>query len=85
MSMNPIGLIVAGVAALVAVIAVCWNKFAGFRAVVLTVWDALKGFADMLKNLVIDRITDLLAGIGQVGEALAKLFKGDFSGAWTAG
>ena len=84
MSMNPIGLIIAGVAALAAVIAVCWNKFAGFRAVVLTVWDALKGFAGMLKDLVIDRITDLLAGIGQVGEALAKLFKGDFSGAWTA-
>lgn len=84
MSLNPVGLVVAGVAALVAVIAVCWNKFAGFRAVVLTVWDTLKGFAMMLKDLVIDRITDLLKGIGKVGEALALLFKGDFSGAWNA-
>lgn len=84
MNMNPVGLIVAGVAALVAVVAICWNKFAGFRAVILTTWDAMKGFATMLKEYVIDRITGLLTGIGKVGEALAKLFKGDFSGAWSA-
>lgn len=84
MNLNPVGLIVAGIAALVAVVAVCWNKFAGFRAVILTVWDAMKGFAGMLKDLVIDRITGLLTGIGKVGEALAKLFKGDFSGAWSS-
>lgn len=84
MNLNPVGLIVAGIAALVAIVAVCWNKFAGFRAVILTVWDAMKGFAGMLKDLVIDRITGLLTGIGKVGEALAKLFKGDFSGAWSS-
>lgn len=84
MNLNPVGLIVAGIAALVAIVAVCWNKFAGFRAVVLTVWDTMKGFAGMLKDLVIDRITGLLTGIGKVGEALAKLFKGDFSGAWSS-
>lgn len=84
MNLNPVGLIVAGVAALAAVIAICWNKFAGFRAVVLTVWDTLKGFAAMLKDYVIDRITGLLTGIGKVGEALSRLFKGDFSGAWAA-
>ena len=84
MNMNPVGLIVAGVAALVAVVTICWNKFAGFRAVILTTWDAMKGFATMLKEYVIDRITGLLTGIGKVGEALAKLFKGDFSGAWSA-
>ena len=84
MNLNPVGLIVAGIAALVAVVTVCYNKFAGFRAVILTVWDAMKGFAGMLKDLVIDRITGLLTGIGKVGEALAKLFKGDFSGAWSS-
>ena len=84
MSLNPVGLVVAGIAALVAVIAVCWNKFAGFRAVVLTVWDTLKGFGDMIKNYVIDRITGMLKGIGKVGESLSLLFKGDFAGAWNA-
>ncbi len=84
MSLNPIGLIIAGVAALTIAIAVCWNKFAGFRAAILTVWDAMKGFATIIKDYIINRITDLLSGIGKVGEALAKLFKGDFSGAWEA-
>lgn len=84
MSLNPVGLVVAGIAALVAIVAVCWNKFAGFRAVILTVWDTMKGFATMIKDYVIDRIAGLLTGIGKVGEALAALFKGDFSGAWNA-
>ncbi|EJX08105.1 tape measure domain protein [gut metagenome] len=84
MNLNPVGLVVAGIAALAATIAVCWNKFAGFRAVVLTVWDTMKGFAGILKDLVIDRITNLLTGIGKVGEALSRLFRGDFSGAWSS-
>lgn len=82
MSMNPIGLIVAGVAALVAVVAICYNKFEGFRAVVLTVWDTIKGFAGIIKDLLISRIQSLLGTIGKVGEAFSKLFSGDFSGAW---
>ena len=84
MNLNPVGLVVAGLAALVATVTVCWGKFAGFRAVVLTVWDTMKGFAGMLKDYVIDRITGLLTGIGKVGEALTTLFKGDFSGAWSS-
>ena len=82
MSLNPVGLIVAGISALVAVVAVCWKKFAGFRAVILTTWDAIKGFAGILKDLVVSRIEGLIKGLGKVGETMAKLFKGDFSGAW---
>ncbi len=82
MNMNPVGLIVSGIAALIAIIVVCWNKFAGFRAVILTVWDTMKGFGNMLKEFVIDRITGILTGIGKLGQALVMLFKGDFSGAW---
>ncbi len=82
MSMNPIGLIVAGVAALIAVVAICYNKFEGFRAVILTVWDTIKGFAGIIKDLLISRIQSLLGAIGKVGEAFSKLFSGDFSGAW---
>lgn len=82
MTVNPIGLIIAGIAALVTAVVVCWNKFAGFRAVILTVWDTVKGFAEVIKDLLVSRITSLLQGIGKVGEALARLFHGDFSGAW---
>ena len=84
MSLNPVGLIVARIAALVAVVTVCWQKFAGFRAVILTVWDTLKGFGNILKEFVIDRIQGLIEGLGQVANAFRLLFKGDFAGAWHA-
>ena len=84
MAANPIGLVIAGVAALTAAIAICWNKFAGFRAVVLTVWDTLKGFGEVIKTYVLDRFQGMIKGLGKVGEVFAKLFKGDFSGAWSA-
>ena len=83
-SINPFGLIVAGLAAATAAVIACWNKFAGFRAVILTVWDTLKGFGNILKQYVLDRILGITAGIGHLGQAIGKLFKGDFSGAWEA-
>lgn len=84
LNLNPVGLIVAGIAALTAAVVVCWNKFAGFRAVILTAWDTLKGFGQIIKDYVLDRIQSLLSSVGKLGEALGKLFKGDFSGAWNA-
>ena len=84
MKANPIGLVIAGVAALAAAIAICWNKFAGFRAVVLTAWDAVKGFGEVIKTYVLDRLQGVVKGLGKVGEVFSKLFKGDFSGAWSA-
>lgn len=82
MKANPVGLAVAGIAALIAVITTCWNKFAGFRAVILTVWDALKGFGKAIMNLVVSRVVSLVQSVGKLGQALGRLFSGDFSGAW---
>lgn len=82
MSANPIGLVIALVAGLVAAITLCWNKFEGFRAVILTVWDTVKGFGNVIKTYLIDRITGFISGIGALGKAISKLFKGDFEGAW---
>jgi tape measure domain-containing protein len=82
MSLNPIVWLIAGIGALIAAVVICWNKFAGFRAVVLTVWDTLKGFGNIIKTYVIDRISTLLSGLGKVGDALSRLFHGDFKGAW---
>ena len=84
MNLSPIGLVITLIAALIAAIVYCWNKFAGFRAVVLTVWNTLKGFGEIIKNYVIDRLRTLLSGIGKVGDALAKLFNGDYKGAWNS-
>lgn len=84
MNANPIALVITLVAALVAAVVYCWNKFAGFRAVILTVWSTLKGFGNIIKDYVINRIRTLLSGIGKLGEALSKLFNGDYAGAWNS-
>lgn len=81
---NPIGLIVTGIAALTVGIVYCWNKFAGFRAFILTMWNTIKGFGGIIKEYLIDRFKTFLSGIGKIGEALAKLFDGDFKGAWNS-
>ncbi len=82
LSLNPIGLVIIGVAALTAVVVACWNRFAGFRAFMLTMWETMKGFGNIIKDFVIDRLQSLLSGLGKVGQALSKLFSGDFKGAW---
>lgn len=83
---NPIGLVIAGIAALIAIIAVAWNKFGWFRGAIYAAWEAIKGFAVAIKNLVINRLKEMLAGITGIGKALYYLFiKGDFGKAWEAG
>lgn len=78
MSANPIVLIVIGIAALVAIVVVCWKKFATFRAVIKTVWETVKGFGNILKQYVVDRIKGIISGLGSMGRAIALLFKGKF-------
>ena len=84
MNANPIGLVITAIAALVAGVVYCWNKFAGFRAFLLTMWSVIKGLGGIIKDYLIDRFKTFLSGIGKVGQALAKLFNGDFSGAWSS-
>ncbi len=82
MDANPIVWVVLGIAALTAGIVYAWNKFEGFRAVVLTVWDTIKGFGSILQEFVLDRIKGIISGLGAMGSAIYKLFTGDFKGAW---
>lgn len=79
---NPITWIVAGVVALVAAIKYAWDHFESFRKVVLGVWEVMKNFGNIIKDYVINRITELLNGIVGIGRAIAALFSGDFSKAW---
>ena len=84
MSANSIGIVIVAVAALTAGVVYCWNKFAGFRAFILTMWSTMKGFGNIIKNYVIDRFKTLLSGLGKVASAFQKLFSGDFNGAATS-
>ena len=85
MTANPIGLVIAGVAVLGGVIALCWNKFEGFRKVVFQGWEMLKLFGGTIKDYVIDRLKGMLSGITGIGAALMHFFKGEWSQAWEVG
>ena len=79
---SPITWVAVGIGALTAAVIYCWNKFAGFRAAVMATFDVVKSFGNIIMTFVIDRIKGMAAGIGSIGDALSKLFDGDFKGAW---
>jgi tape measure domain-containing protein len=85
MNMNPIGLVVIAIAALIAIVWTLWNRFESFRGVVMGTWEVLKGFGTAIKNYVINRIQELLSGITGMGSSLMAFFKGDFKNAFDIG
>lgn len=85
MNMNPIGLVVIAIAALIAIVWTLWNRFESFRGVVMGTWEVLKGFGTAIKDYVINRIKELLSGITGMGSALMAFFKGDFKNAFDIG
>lgn len=81
-SANPIGLIIMLIGALIGGLIVAYNKFDKFRAIVQGSWEVIKGFGEILKNYVIDRIKGVISGIGSIGQAIGLLFKGKFGEAF---
>jgi hypothetical protein len=82
---SPIGWIVLGIGALIAIVMLCWEHFEGFRKVVFQGWEALKLFGTVIKEFVIERIKGLLSGITGMGKALMQFFQGDWRAAWETG
>lgn len=80
---NPIGLIVLAIGALIGGLVVAYKKFDGFRAVIQGSWETIKGFGKILKEFVLDKIKQLLSGLGSIGKAIKLLFDGDFNSAWS--
>jgi phage-related protein len=85
MSLNPIGLLVAGIVALIGGVIYAWNTFSGFRGAVVGVWEWLKAFGSLIKDFVIDRIKGMISGISGLGQAIMYMFQGEWSKAWETG
>lgn len=79
---NPVTWIVLAVGALIAAIVICWDKFAGFRAVIYTVWDTIKGFGKALFDWMVAPLKAAGSLISGIAKAMGKVFTGDFKGAW---
>lgn len=44
-------------------------------------WDVWRKFGELIKTYVVDRIKELIRGVGLLSKAFSKLFSGDFKGA----
>lgn len=73
---NPITWVVAAIGALVAGVVLCWQNFAGFRAVILTVWDTVCGFGKAVWDFVVAPFKAAWEFLGGIGNAISTLFGG---------
>jgi hypothetical protein len=62
MTANPIGLLIAGMAALVVGVMYAWNTFAGFRAVIMGVFGVIKEFATTVAD-VFTGVFEMISGV----------------------
>jgi tape measure domain-containing protein len=92
LTLNPIGLVVAGIAALIAGVVYAWNKFEGFRGVLYGVWEVGKLLADVFIGLgktLIGALTfdkDLIKeGFIQQAKAISEIANGGIVKRFNAG
>jgi len=71
MNANPIGLIIAAIAAVVAIVIYLWNNCEWFRDAVLAIWEAIRSAAEAAWNWIKDAVTTVI----DVVSAHIELFK----------
>ena len=81
---SPIGWIALAVGALTTAVVYCWNKFEGFRAFILGLFDTLKQFGKIIYEYIISRFIEAINGVKSLSMAFKKFFSGDFAGAYDA-
>ena len=87
MSANPIGLIIAAVAALVAGFIYLWNNCEGFREFWINLWEAIKAAFNAVVDWLKQAIEDIVAWFTQAWEDIKSVWEavsGFFSTVWEA-
>jgi tape measure domain-containing protein len=79
---SPIGWIALAIGGLAAAVVYCWDKFDGFRAFILGMWDTFKQFGKIIYESVIIRFYEIINSVKSLSLAFKKLFSGDFAGAY---
>ncbi|MEU3447256.1 peptidoglycan DD-metalloendopeptidase family protein [Streptomyces thermolilacinus] len=75
MSANPIGLIITGIAALVTLLAVAWNKSDTFRAVVMAAWAGIQSaWSSLWTGYLQPGFAALMTGLRAIGDAASWLW-----------
>lgn len=78
MSMNPIGIVIGLVTALIAVIGYLILRTTDVRAVMANAWGVIADSAGVAINFMIDKLNALFAVINSGGETLGKIFGFDY-------
>ena len=84
MTANPIGLIVAGIALLVAGFVLAYKKIGWFRGAVLAGWEAIKTFGKAIYAYVLAPFKAVWTIAKGLTSVLSNVFTGNFSGAYDA-
>lgn len=79
---TPIGWVALVIGGLAAAVVYCWNKFEGFRAFILGMWDTFKQFGQVIYDYVIVRFYEIINSVKSLSVAFQKIFSGDFGGAY---
>ena len=80
MNANPIGLIIAGVTALVAAFVVLWNKSEGFRNFWIGLWESIKNVAEPIINALSEWFSQAWEKVKEVWAPVAEFFSNLFNG-----
>ena len=75
---SPLGWIALAIGSVIAAVTYCWQKFEGFRRVILGVWEVVKEFGKTLLESTVKPFKQVLSGIGGVCSAIVSLLKGNF-------
>lgn len=81
MSLNPIGIIIALIAGLVAAFVTLWNKSEGFRNFFTGLWEGLKNIVSGVVNAIVGFFKGLWDGITGIFKGIGDFFGGIFKGA----
>lgn len=80
MSLNPIGLVIAAIAGLVAAFVVLWNKSEKFRNFWINLWEKIKAAAGAVIEGIITNFTSAWDKIKAAWSAVSDFFKGIWDG-----
>ena len=81
---SPVGWIATAIGLLAGAVVYCWDKFEGFRAFILAMFDTLKRFGTIIGEYIISRFIEAVNGVKSLSLAFKKFFSGDFAGAYDA-
>lgn len=76
MALNPIGLVIAAIAALVAAFVILWNKCEGFREFWLNLWENIKEFTKQTIDWIVNFFTEGWDAIVKIWDIAGEFFGG---------